>query len=862
MSVTQARGCVPAPGVPVSEVPAAAVPAAQAPRPQPRDSGPRPGGARPRVGGKFVAVGADRLWVRGVTYGTFAPDAARNRFPEPAEVERDFAAMAAAGINAVRVYTVPPVWLLDVAADAGLWVMVGLAWEQHVTFLGHRGHARQIAERLRADVAALRAHPAVLAFAVGNEIPASIVRWHGRRRVERFLDRLCTAVHSADPEALVSYVNFPSSEYLSVPAADLVCFNIYLEKPGELAGYVARLHSIAGERPVVIGELGLDSLRHGLERQAAAVADQVRTVFDGGCAGAFVFAWTDEWHRGDVEVLDWDFGLTDRARRPKPALAAVCAALIAAPPAPPDDAPLVSVVICTYNGAATLPECLEGVRALDYPRVETIVVDDGSTDESAAISHSFGARVISTENQGLSAARNSGLLEARGQIVAYLDDDARPDPAWLTYLVRAFATTRHAAIGGPNIPPPDDTGVAACVANAPGGPVHVLLTDTEAEHLPGCNMAFRREALLAVGGFDPRFRVAGDDVDICWRLREQGMTLGFHAAAMVWHRRRGSVRRFWRQQRGYGKAEALLERKWPEKYNGPGHSMWAGRLYGRGTAWIARRTRVYHGTWGSAAFQHELSRPASRLRQLTNSPEWYLVLAGLAATSILGALWTPLLIALPLFVAATLAALANTVAGTRAARFGAEAHRARPAAWLLAVTLLLHLIQPAARLRGRLANGLAPWRRPDRCAFVWPTPRRRAVWSERWTIPEARLRAIAARAAAHGTRVLLGGATDRWDLEVRGGPLGRVRIRAVTEEHGSGRQLHRVRIVPRIPPAAIPMLALLAAAGTAAAASDVWVAAGVLISPAVGGAVAAVSECGIATATALRALDEYQEAHG
>jgi O-antigen biosynthesis protein len=110
--------------------------------------------------------------------------------------------------------------------------------------------------------------------------------------------------------------------------------------------------------------------------------------------------------------------------------------------------------------------------------------------------------------------------------------------------------------------------------------------------------------------------------------------------------------------------------------------------------------------------------------------------------------------------------------------------------------------------------------------------------------------------------VLLGGATDRWDLEVRGGPLGRVRIRAVTEEHGSGRQLHRVRIVPRIPPAAIPMLALLAAAGTAAAASDVWVAAGVLISPAVGGAVAAVSECGIATATALRALDEYQEAHG
>jgi GT2 family glycosyltransferase len=821
--------------------------------------GPRPGGVRPRADGKFIAVGSDRLWVRGVTYGTFAPDAEGNRFPPTAEVEREFAAMTAAGINAVRVYAVPPAWLLDAAVGAGLWVMVGLPWEQHITFLSDRGRARRIIEHLGADVAALRAHPAVLAYAVGNEIPASIVRWHGRRRIERFLDRLCAAVRAVDPGGLVTYVNFPSSEYLSVPATDLVCFNVYLEEAGELAAYVARLHSLAGDRPLLITELGLDSLRHGVECQAATVAVEVETVFDGGCAGAFVFAWTDEWHRGDDEVLDWDFGLTDRTRRPKPALAAVCAAFDAAAPAPPCDAPLVSVVVCTFNGAATLHECLEGVGALDYPRVEMIVVDDGSTDGSAAIARGLGARVISTENRGLSAARNCGLHAANGEIVAYLDDDARPDPAWLTYLVRTFRTTEHAAVGGPNIPPADETGVAACVANAPGGPVHVLLSDTEAEHLPGCNVAFRREVLLAIGGFDPRFRVAGDDVDICWRLREQGMTLGFHPAAMVWHRRRATVRRFWRQQRGYGKAEALLERKWPEKYNGPGHSMWVGRLYGRGTAWIGRRTRIYHGTWGTAAFQHELSRPAGRLRQLTNSPEWYLVLAALAAVSAIGTLWTPLLAALPLLVVAVVGALANAAAGARAARFGARAPQDQRAARLRAVTLLLHLIQPAARLRGRLANGLVPWRRPDRCSFVWPTPRHRALWSEQWMSPEARLRAVAARATAHRTRVLLGGATDRWDLEVRGGSLGGVRLRAVTEEHGRGRQMHRVRIAPRIPSAVIPTLALLAVGGATAAASRSWVVAALLVAPAVAGAVAAVSECGIATATALRSVDEQEE---
>src|SRR5262249_53232455 len=156
-----------------------------------------------------------------------------------------------------------------------------------------------------------------------------------------------------------------------------------------------------------------------------------------------------------------------------------------------------------------------------------IVVDDGSTDATAASASASGARLIRTENRGLSSARNTGLEAATGEVVAYTDDDARPDPDWLLQLAAGFRRPDYAGIGGPNIAPPGNGPVAACVADAPGGPIHVQLTDTQAEHIPGCGMAFRKDCLRAIGGFDSLFRAARDDVDVCWRLQERGWKLGF-----------------------------------------------------------------------------------------------------------------------------------------------------------------------------------------------------------------------------------------------------------------------------------------------------------------------------------------------
>jgi O-antigen biosynthesis protein len=781
-----------------------------------RDGGLGPNGdaaeTRPTVRGKFLFVGDRKLYLRGVTYGTFRPNADGDEFPPPEILAEDFRAMKANGVNALRTYTAPPRWLLDEAYRCGLWVMVGLAAEREVGYLNDGRSVNKIADAVRERVSSHADHPAVLCFAVANEIPTSIVRWFGRRQMERFIERLCEGVRREDPRALVTYVNYPSTEYLQLPFVDLLACNVYLESPERLSAYLARLHNIAGERPLVMAEIGLDSLRNGEDAQAAALSTQIGATFAAGCAGAFVYAWTDEWHRGGEDVDDWAFGLTRRDRRPKPALASVRRAYAVAPFRRDGDWPRVSVIVCSCNGARTLRDCLDGLLELDYPDYEVIVVDDGSTDTTASIAAEYPFRLINTPNRGLSSARNTGLRAAGGEIVAYIDDDARPDPHWLLYLAATFMEGDWAAAGGPNLTAPDDTPLADCVGNAPGGPIHVLLSDRHAEHVPGCNMAFRRSTLGELGGFDPQFRCAGDDVDVCWRLQERGLQIGFNPAAVVWHRRRGSVRGFLRQQSSYGKAEALLERKWPEKYNRAWQIAWRGRLYGNGANHDgARRWRVYYGSQGSGLFQ-SIYQPAGRgLGALALMPEWYLVIAVLATLCLLGARWQPLLlVSAPLLALAMGAVLVRALQSAARARFvTAPASRLRTLR-MRSLTALLHVLQPAARLHGRLRHGLKPRHAPDRASPRFSLRRTWAFWSTRWRDPRMRLLELERRLEAAGARTVHGGDFDRWDLEARVGVLAAVRLLLSVEEHAGGAQLVRLRASPRYPVAAAAIGALFA----------------------------------------------------
>jgi len=814
---------------------------------------------RPRVHGKFLYVGDEKLLVRGVTYGPFRPDATGSEYHDAAAVERDLAAIASNGLNAIRTYTVPPRWFLDAAQGFGLRVMVGLPWAQHVAFLGDKKTAGIIERCVREGVRACAGHPAILCYAIGNEIPAPIVRWHGPAVVERYIERLHRAARAEDPGGLFAYVNYPTTEYLRLPFLELVCFNVYLESQERLEAYLARLHNLAGDRPVIMAEVGLDSRRHGEEAQARILDWQIRATFAAGCAGAFVFAWTDEWHRGGHDIENWDFGLRARDGSPKPALAAVRRAYAEVPFPKVGPWPRISIVVCSYNGARTISDCFEGLLRLEYPNFEVIVVDDGSHDRTAALARAYGFRVISTENRGLASARNTGLAAATGEIVAYIDDDAHPDPHWLTYLAATFRNTTHVAVGGPNLAPPGDGVVAECVANAPGGPVHVLLSDGEAEHLPGCNMAFRRATLEAIGGFDPQFRVAGDDVDVCWQIQKKGRTLGFSPAAVVWHHRRNSVVAYWKQQQGYGRAEALLERKWPEKYNPAGHLTWAGRLYGRGLteALTWRRGRIYHGTWGRAPFQSLYQPAVGLLGGLSLMPEWYLLIVALGGLSGLGMLWTPLFWAMPLLTLAVAAPVVQAL--TSAARASAAAPRSRGVRVTL-LTALLHLLQPLARLCGRMRHGLTPWRRRRRGSWAFPRPRLFTIWSEGWRAHSEWLRSLEALLRADGAPVLRGGDFDRWDLEVRGGMLGSSRLRMVIEEHGAGRQLVRFRSLPRCSSGGVALALVFATLSTGAAFDRAWAACTILGAAAVLLALRTLQDCASATAVILRALHATKRA--
>ena len=750
------------------------------------------------IKGKFFYEGDRKFFIRGVTYGAYKPDEKGNEYTDTEQIEHDFAMMAANGINTVRIpHTTPPRTLLDIAHKHRLKVMVGLSAEQYVGYLIDRKKSPDILGIIREKVKSCADHPALLCIALGNEVPASIVRWYGRKKIENYLKKVYKAVKEIAPDSIVTYVNYPTTEYLQLPFLDMVCFNVYLEQPAQLEKYLARLQNIAGDRPLLMGEIGLDSLRNGEQKQTEVLDWQIKMVFKMGCSGLFVFSWTDEWFRGGEEVYDWAFGLTDKLRKAKPALNTVKKNFQQIPFTPGEDWPFFSVVICSYNGSLTIRECLEGVTKLNYPFYEVIVINDGSTDATPEIASEFDVKLISTTNQGLSAARNLGASVAKGEIISYIDDDAVPDQDWLLYLASSFYYTSYAAVGGPNIAPKDVTLTADCVDHSPGSPCHVLITDMEAEHIPGCNFSIRKSVIDQLGGFDVQFRTAGDDVDLCWRIVEAGWKIGFNAGAMVWHHRRRTTRSYWKQQFGYGKAEALLERKWPQKYNNIGHKTW-GHIYSNGiiTAPFFKRWKVYHGVWGKAPFQSIYDSPSMSHLAILQMPEWYLLAASLLLVTLSGLIWPPLLYLWPLALIVSMLPLIHIVYNV--AKIPRN-NKSRPHNWLFRYfTITFHIFQPLARLYGRLKHDLTPWRNYGKGNYAIPLIQKLNVWCENWISPDDRLELIEGELKKENVCVERGDIYADWDIRIKGGSLGSIIMAMAAEDHAEGKQFLRFRFAPRL----------------------------------------------------------------
>lgn len=746
------------------------------------------------VAGKWLRAGGGRWHLRGVAYGPFRPNSRGEPFPEDSLLAEDFARIARLGFNTVRLYQPPSEAVLSAAEARGLRLLAGIAWTDHVDFLRTRRQRREIVEKVRAEAARLAHSPCVAAFLIGNEIEKTLVRWMRPARVRDFLERLIEAGRAAAPERLFSYASYPSTEYLIPRNADFLAMNVYLEDPPALRAYALRLQNLAGNKPLVITEHGLDSAAHGVAAQARALVEQRAALQAAAVAGGVWFSYTDEWFRGGEEVTGWSFGLVDAARRERP-VCQECAAPLTEKKPP---LPRVSVIVCTRDGSATLDACLASLGRLDYPDYEVLVVDDGSTRdiEAIALRHEF-ARYHRQEAAGLSVARNTGARLATGSILAYTDDDCIAEPDWLTRLAGGFDEKKWVAVGGPNIPPTPRNRTEAIVASAPGAPVHVLLDDEEAEHLPGCNLAIRKAALEAIGGFRPQYHAAGDDVDVCWRLREAGGLLRYVPGAMVWHHRRYQARAYLRQQAGYGAAEALLMRDHPRRFGMLGGARWTGGIYGDQTGGSLDSGFIFHGPMGQGLFQGIYQQGARCWADWLGGVAWVTFMVILLACGM------PLA-ALGVFLFSWLLALC------RARNLPPAPFRLtlREKLTRLGLCWLQPIVREGARLRGMVEHSALPAAWPE-WDGVWPAPfdRRLALpagefifWSEAGPLRERFLREYKALACERHESLRDDDGWQDFDIERSPDSSFSTAIVTVEEYHGKGRCLLRVRQFWKAPP--------------------------------------------------------------
>lgn len=755
------------------------------------------------VRSKFFFEGEKKFFVKGVTYAPFAPDAEGYQFGSREQVAKDLAAIRETGANLVRIYTTPPRWFLDLCLENGIRVLFSIAWMEHVEFLNDPKVRASVEKAVVDAVREHKGHHAIFGYLLGNEIPSSMVRWLGAKRVTEFVEHLVNIARREDPRALYSYASYPPTEYLLPQNVDFLTFNVYLHRREDFERYLARLQNLAEDKPLVMGEFGMDTIRHTEEEQAEMIGWHLDAVVRGGLAGTILYAWTDEWHRGGMDILDWAFGLVKRDRTPKKALETVrgfygkTGSIIEGAPLP--RVPKVSVIVCSYNGGQTLEACLRSLKKVNYPDYEVVLVDDGSTDNTKEIvAHHPWVRTIHQPNMGLSVARNVGAAHATGEILAYTDSDCMADPDWLYYLVGTLLSGDYAGVGGPNISPPAQNWQQACVAAAPGGPSHVLLTDVVAEHIPGCNMAFHRWAFDRIGGFDPEYRKAGDDVDFCWRLQQEGEVIAFSPSAIVWHYRRFTLKAFRKQQEGYGEAESLLRFKHLVFFGPTGTAKWKGQVYGAPRfTWLINQPVIYHGVFGEGLFQCIYPTPQSELAAYLSSIEW------VTLTSFLFLLSIPFpalrIVAYLMFGGTFLVALSYMIHAKLEPRF--DTIRAR------LLVAFLALSQPLVRGWARYFTWLKFKRTPESVIatkekdFIPSKIRgtsKMTFWNEEGKGRELLLTNVVELLESEGWSYSMDTGWKAWDVQIYGSFWWGVTMRSVTEYHGGPKCLTRVGLATRM----------------------------------------------------------------
>jgi cellulose synthase/poly-beta-1,6-N-acetylglucosamine synthase-like glycosyltransferase len=227
-----------------------------------------------------------------------------------------------------------------------------------------------------------------------------------------------------------------------------------------------------------------------------------------------------------------------------------------------DTHPFVSVIVPVRDGESTIADCLDAILATDYPadRREILVVDNGSSDGTAALIQARPVRYLREPRRGVSHARNSGIAASRGEILAFVDADCLVEPQWLTELVRPFGDPEVGAVAGDLQHVTPSTPAERQAARLLGNWQRFAFNSNPAYPITA-NAAYRRDVIERIGGFDPHMTRA-QDVELGLRFQERsGRRLAYAERATAHHRNRTTQLGFFRQQLGWAYGAGLVGAK-------------------------------------------------------------------------------------------------------------------------------------------------------------------------------------------------------------------------------------------------------------------------------------------------------------
>ena len=214
------------------------------------------------------------------------------------------------------------------------------------------------------------------------------------------------------------------------------------------------------------------------------------------------------------------------------------------------------------DGESTIAECIDAILATDYPadRREILIVDNGSTDGTAPVIQSRPVRYLHEPKRGVSNARNHGIAESSGEILAFVDADCIVEPQWLTEIARAFQDPEVGCVAGHLEHAPPRTSAERQAARMLGDWQRFAFTSKPAYAITA-NAAYRRDVLDEIGGFDPHMTRA-QDVELGLRFQERSCRrLAYAERATALHRGRSTQLGFFRQQLGWAYGAGLVGAK-------------------------------------------------------------------------------------------------------------------------------------------------------------------------------------------------------------------------------------------------------------------------------------------------------------